>query len=94
MALGVAENWVMAGAATTEARVLAVRLGLTELVAVMVQVPGRAGAVQTPSEVMLPALAVQMTAGLAAPDTVAANEVVVDTVRIGFTGVTALRLTA
>jgi hypothetical protein len=78
----------MEGAATTWATVLALTAESTAAVAVMVQRPGTAGAVQTPAGVMAPAEADHSTAVLGVPLTVAVKVVAVETVRTGFAGAT------
>jgi hypothetical protein len=77
------------GTSTTVAVVLADLAGSAAEVAVMVTVPGDAGAIQTPVvALMVPPVELQLSAGLPAPVTVAVKDVEVPTVTAGLEGVT------
>ena len=80
----------MAGA-TTVTVALALLVGSAALVAVTETIPGRAGAVKTPPEVMAPALTLQVTPVLLVPVTRAVRVRLRPAVRIGVAGFTVMR---
>ena len=90
--------WVAAeseavGAATTLTVVLTNLVASSAEVAVMVTEPAVAGAVQTPAEVMVPAVALHVTVLVRPPVAVALKVVRVPTVRVGDAGLTGLTAT-
>ena len=88
-----ATRLVATGAATVVTVVVVLALGSSLEVAVMVAVPTVAGAVQTPPEVMVPAVADQVTVLVAPPLTRTLKVLVVPVVTVGLPGEMAPRLT-
>ena len=88
-----ATRLVATGAATTVTVVLVLAVVSSAEVAVMVTVPGLAGAVQTPPEVMVPPVADQVTVLVAPPLARTLKVLLVATVTVGVLGRMEPRLT-